>query len=228
MKEFFNVLIKWRQNWISTLKYRSGKSNVKSVVIGVEYISAVLSEKIKWCNKSTQRAQTSLGKAAHYANIAQISNLESQHGDPDHPINLINCSLHLAELSWKLHQNQLMIGWVNGQISDWTDSDPDDYQNLITCSIYHPGPLAINSQWSPGSNNVANRQTTNQRYQKHHLLGKEVMIDKHPTMQVQVKHMLEVYTLAATHQPSQTLFALRSHDHVSSSIILITSSTSLH
>ena len=42
---------------------------------------------------SIQRAQTS-AKAAHYHYIAQISNLKSQHGDPDHPSNSINCSLY--------------------------------------------------------------------------------------------------------------------------------------
>ena len=36
-------------------------------------------------NKSYQRAQTSLAKAAHYLRIAQISDLQGQHGDPDYP-----------------------------------------------------------------------------------------------------------------------------------------------
>ena len=36
--------------------------------------------------KSTQRAQTS-AKAPCYSHITQIPNLESQHGDPDHPTN---------------------------------------------------------------------------------------------------------------------------------------------
>ena len=30
-------------------------------------------------------------KAVHYPNIVRIHNLESQHGDPDHPKNLLNC-----------------------------------------------------------------------------------------------------------------------------------------
>ena len=38
--------------------------------------------------------QTSLAKAAHYPHIAQIPDLESQHSDPDHPKNVINCSLY--------------------------------------------------------------------------------------------------------------------------------------
>ena len=44
-------------------------------------------------NKSTQRAQIS-AKAAHYPHISQIHDSESEHGDPDHSQNLINCSLH--------------------------------------------------------------------------------------------------------------------------------------
>ena len=45
-------------------------------------------------SKSTQRSQTSLAMAAHYSPIAQIPDLESHHGDPDHPKNLINFSLY--------------------------------------------------------------------------------------------------------------------------------------
>ena len=36
-------------------------------------------------SKSIQRAQTALSKAAHYPHTAWISELESQHGGPDHP-----------------------------------------------------------------------------------------------------------------------------------------------
>ena len=45
----------------------------------------------KWCidNKSTQRAQTSSAKTAHYPHIARVPD---QHEDPDHPKHLINCS----------------------------------------------------------------------------------------------------------------------------------------
>ena len=35
-------------------------------------------------HKSTQSAQTSLAKAAHYPHIARLPDLESQHGDLDH------------------------------------------------------------------------------------------------------------------------------------------------
>ena len=41
-------------------------------------------------NKSTQRVQISLIKAAHCPHIALIPGLASQHGDPDHPKNEIN------------------------------------------------------------------------------------------------------------------------------------------
>ena len=43
-------------------------------------------------NKSTQTAQF-LAKAAHYPYIAQLPDLDSQSGDPDHPKN-VNCSLY--------------------------------------------------------------------------------------------------------------------------------------
>ena len=52
---------------------------------------------------------------------------------------------------------------------------PDHHQNLISSSLYYPGPLhkisyhSIHNFWS----NVVHRQTdrqTNQRYQKHNLL----------------------------------------------------------
>ena len=35
--------------------------------------------------KSAQRVQTPLAKAAHYPQIDRIHDLKSQHGDPDHP-----------------------------------------------------------------------------------------------------------------------------------------------
>ena len=56
---------------------------------------------VKIYYKSTQRAHTSLARAAHYPHIAQIPNLESQHGDPDHPKNLIVPCI-IAAVSWKL------------------------------------------------------------------------------------------------------------------------------
>ena len=44
--------------------------------------------------KNNKRAETSLAKAAHFPNIARILNLESQHCHPNHPKDLINCSLY--------------------------------------------------------------------------------------------------------------------------------------
>ena len=58
--------------------------------------------------------------------IAQIPDLESQHGDPDHPKNLINCSLYIAELSPKFDKNPLLIlvitGFPIGQSALWFGS----------------------------------------------------------------------------------------------------------
>ena len=66
--------------------------------------------------KSTQRAQPSLVKAAHYPNISWIPDLECQHGDPVPPPKINQILLVLLELSWKS-------------------------PTLITCSFYHPGFL---------------------------------------------------------------------------------------
>ena len=50
---------------------------------------------------NTQKVQTS-AKAAHYPHIAWNPDLENQHGDPDHPNNLIKFSLyHYRDGYWK-------------------------------------------------------------------------------------------------------------------------------
>ena len=93
-------------------------------------------------------------KEAHYPHIAQTPDVESQHGDPDHPINLIKFSLY----HWRSNQNLLMICSV---MAEFPTGQSDRHQNLITCSFYHPGPFhKISSQYVFNFlNNVANRQT---------------------------------------------------------------------
>ena len=124
-------------------------------------------------NKSTQTAHTSLAKAADYPLIAQVPDLGSQHGDPNHPKNLLNCSWYhctvILKLSYKFAHNLL----INGQISDWTyeHGDPDHYQ-ITLYSFYQPRPLHKISSF------ITFRQTnreTNQRYQNHKLLAEELI-----------------------------------------------------
>ena len=69
-------------------------------------------------NKNTQRAQIT-DTAAHYPHIARIHDLDSQHCDPDHPKNLINCSLYhcraILKILSKSSHNLLSNGWI----ADW-------------------------------------------------------------------------------------------------------------
>ena len=97
---------------------------------------------------STQRMQIS-AKAGHYPHIAWIHDLENLYGDPDHPKNLISCSLHhwraviilfqsvaVHQLSyhWELissksaHQNPLMICHI------CQHGDPNQHQ-ISSCVV---------------------------------------------------------------------------------------------
>ena len=62
--------------------------------------------------------QTYLAEADYHLHIAQILNLDIQHGDPDHPKRLISFSLYHCKISSKSAHNLLS----NGQISNGTDS----------------------------------------------------------------------------------------------------------
>ena len=48
------------------------------------------------------RKQEHLESVAHYTITALIRDLESQHGDPDHLKNLINCSLYHCRATLKI------------------------------------------------------------------------------------------------------------------------------
>ena len=91
-------------------------------------------------NKNTQRAQTSFAKSAHYPHTAQIRDLESKHGDPDRPINLIKCFLchcrAVLLVSSKSNHNLLS----KGQTADWTVNMVIWITKKIE-SIYLPKPL---------------------------------------------------------------------------------------
>ena len=89
-----------------------------------------------YVNESTQTAQTS-AKEAYYL-IARTPDLESQHGNPDHPKNFINCSQYhcraILKISSKSAHNLLRNGWI----SNWTGyGNPDHHKNLTDCSLYH-------------------------------------------------------------------------------------------
>ena len=104
-------------------------------------------------------------KAAHYPRVARIRDLESQPGDPDHKKKNSVVRYIIAELSWNFQQNLLII--YSGQLGS-QHGDPDRYQNLITCSFYHPGPLhKISAQCIDNFlSNVANRQTDKQKHKQ--------------------------------------------------------------
>ena len=67
-------------------------------------------EKAELCGKigilkqdeQEQRVQTFFTTASHYHHIARIPDLESQHDAPDHPQNLINCSLYYCRAILKM------------------------------------------------------------------------------------------------------------------------------
>ena len=73
-------------------------------------------------NKSTQRAQTSLAKVAHYPPIAWIPDLKGQYRDPHHPNNLINSSLHNCGAILKISSQSVHNFLRNGRISNWAVS----------------------------------------------------------------------------------------------------------
>ena len=91
--------------------------------------------------KLTQRAQTSLVKAAHYLHIARIPDLESQHGDQDHPKYLINCFFFISsqDFSENFCQNLPIFVFINCRISNWIDSD--HHQRFNQYVFYCNGPL---------------------------------------------------------------------------------------
>ena len=71
-------------------------------------------------NKSTQRAQTSLAEAGHYPHIVWIPDLNSQHGDPDHPQSLLNCFIYHCSAILKISSKSAHNLLSNGPICDWT------------------------------------------------------------------------------------------------------------
>ena len=61
-------------------------------------------------------------EAVNYPHTAWIHDLASQHGDPDHPKNLINCSLYDCRAILKISSKSAYSLLSNGQIYDWAVS----------------------------------------------------------------------------------------------------------
>ena len=79
---------KWRKG--GREREREREKGVVEERVGPVTIHSIL---ISESNKSNQKVQT-LAKVAHYHHIARIPDLESEHIDPDHLKNLINCLLY--------------------------------------------------------------------------------------------------------------------------------------
>ena len=124
----------------------------------------------KWTTRSTQRAQTSLAEADHYSHIAHCKNVKpwwwkttpppKKKKKKDH---YLHHDLGMPPLLWCCFAHLLILEY------------PDHHQNLISSSLYYPGPLHKISSQSVYNflSNVVQRRTdkqTNQRYQKHNLL----------------------------------------------------------
>ena len=131
--------------------------------------------------RSTRRAQTSLAEADHYSYISQCDNVEP----------------------WWWKANPKGFGSLPAPRSGYATTImvffcsfthfriPEHHQNLISSSLYYPGPLHKISSQSVHKclSNVVHRQTdkrTNQRYQKHNLLcqggNKYTLIHKKPIL----------------------------------------------
>ena len=72
--------------------------------------------------KEEQSERADLGQGSSLPHIARIPNMETQHGDPDHTKNSINCSLYLCWAILKFSSKCTYNFFSNGQISDWTVS----------------------------------------------------------------------------------------------------------
>ena len=61
---------------------RNHHQHMKYFILAVRLFTTL---NILLVNMSSQRAQASLAKTVHCPHIAQVPDLESPHGDPDHP-----------------------------------------------------------------------------------------------------------------------------------------------
>ena len=107
--------------------------------------------------RSTQRAQTSLAEADHYSHIAHCKNVEpwwckttkKKKKVLDH---YLHHDLGMLRLLWCFFAHLLILEY------------PDHHQNLISSSLYYPGPLHNISSQSVHNflSNVVHKQTNKQ------------------------------------------------------------------
>ena len=119
--------------------------------------------------RSTQRAQTSLAEADHYSHMPTVKmlSLVGERLTPPSPTFrktkfwIITCTT-----IWLCYR-YYGVFFAHLLILEYSDH----HQNLISSSLYYPGPLHKISLQSVHNflSNVVHRQT-NQRYQKHNLL----------------------------------------------------------
>ena len=117
--------------------------------------------------RSTQRAQTSLAEADHYSHIAHCKNVEPWWWKttpplPPHPPkkkkkkkkldHYLHHDLGMPPLWWCFHAHLLILEY------------PDHHQNVISSSLYYPGPLHKISSQSVQNflSNIVHRQTNKQ------------------------------------------------------------------
>ena len=82
-------------------------------------------------------------KAAYYPYHAWIRDLESQHDDPDHSQNLIDCFLYHCRAILKIASKSSHDFRLDNR-----HCDPDHHQTLINCSFYQSGILHKKSSQS--------------------------------------------------------------------------------
>ena len=113
--------------------------------------------------RSTWRAQTSLAEADHYSHIAvktvKILNLGGEKITPKVLDHYLHHKLVMLLLLWCCFAHLLILEYL------------DHHQNLISSSLYYPGPLHKNSSQSVHSvlNNVhkqTNRETDKSAFPK--------------------------------------------------------------
>ena len=115
----------------------------------------------KEVTRNTQRAQTSLAEADHYSHIAHCKNVEPWWWKTTPPPPLKKKKVLDHYLHHDLGMPRL-LGWFFAHLLIL--EYPNHHQNLISSSLYYPGPLLkISSQFVHNFlSNVVHRQTDRQ------------------------------------------------------------------
>ena len=128
--------------------------------------------------RSTQRAQTSLAEADHYSHIAHCKNVEPWWWKTTSPSPAPSKKKKKKKNSFGSlpEPRSGYATLLSCFFSHWLVLEhPNHHQNLISFSLYYPGPRPKISSQSVHNflSNVVHKQTnkqTNQRHQKHNLL----------------------------------------------------------